>query len=245
MRQENINKILRVYFEYPGKKFTVRTLASLTKIPRSSVQVLLNDLKKEKLLDKNNESIASIYFNIKKINYFIDEITKIGLIDYLVEELNPSLIILFGSFRKGESDKESDVDLFIESLVKKELDLGKFEKKLNHKIDLFVESNINNLREDVSFLVEDYYEIIKELLVAYLLKNGLKSQNHQCLISYFYKMHPELENEADLISHMSFFRNRMGYYGEEIPRDFYINNKGEFDKIIEILLNLVANNRKF
>ncbi|HLD55009.1 MAG TPA: hypothetical protein VJB35_01990 [Candidatus Nanoarchaeia archaeon] len=102
-----------------------------------------------------------------------------------------------------------------------------------------------NLGEDVSFLVEDYYEIIKELLVAYLLKNGLKSQNHQCLISYFYKMHPELENEADLISHMSFFRNRMGYYGEEIPRDFYINNKGEFDKIIEILLNLVANNRKF
>ena len=149
MRQENINKILRVYFEYPGKKFTVRTLASLTKIPRSSVQVLLNDLKKEKLLDKNNESIASIYFNIKKINYFIDEITKIGLIDYLVEELNPSLIILFGSFRKGESDKESDVDLFIESLVKKELDLGKFEKKLNHKIDLFVESNINNLQENL------------------------------------------------------------------------------------------------
>src|SRR3989339_808995 len=98
MRQENINKILRVYFEYPGKKFTVRTLASLTKIPRSSVQVLLNDLKKEKLLDKNNES---------------------------------------------------DVDLFIESLVKKELDLGKFEKKLNHKIDLFVESNINNLQENL------------------------------------------------------------------------------------------------
>ena len=95
-------------------------------------------------------------------------------------------------------------------------------------------------REDeVSFLVEDYYEVIKELLVAYLLKNGMRSKNHQCLISYFYKMHPELENEVDLISQMSFFRNRLGYYGESVPKEFYETKKREFDGVVDILSNLV------
>ena len=92
---------------------------------------------------------------------------------------------------------------------------------------------------EVSFTVEDYYEVIKELLVAYLLKKGMRSQNHQCLISYLYKMHPELENEVGLIMQMSFFRNRLGYYGEKVPEDFYKSKKGEFDKIIKILLDLL------
>lgn len=97
----------------------------------------------------------------------------------------------------------------------------------------------NFLEEEISFLVEDYYEVIKELLVAYLLKNGMRSKNHQCLIAYLYKMHPDLENEVNLISQMSFFRNRLGYYGESVPREFYEDKKEEFDKIIGVLLNLL------
>ena len=30
--------------------------------------------------------------------------------------------------------------------------------------------------DNVSFVVEDYYEVIKEILVAYLLKNGLRAK---------------------------------------------------------------------
>ncbi|MBS3143865.1 hypothetical protein J4446_03265 [Candidatus Woesearchaeota archaeon] len=40
-------------------------------------------------------------------------------------------------------------------------------------------------KETASIITENYYEIIKELLTALLLKNGLKSDNHECLISYF------------------------------------------------------------
>ena len=75
--------------------------------------------------------------------------------------------------------------------------------------------------ENISLIVDDYYEVIKELLVAYLLKNGLRSKNHQCLISYFIKENPEFERESVLISQMSFFRNRLGYYGESVPVKFY------------------------
>ena len=95
--------------------------------------------------------------------------------------------------------------------------------------------------ENVSFVVEDYYEVIKELLVAYLLKNSLKSKNHQCLISFFYKENPSFEKEAHLISQMSFFRNRLNYYGEEIPMKFYEKNKEEFNSIINLLKKLTSN----
>ena len=93
--------------------------------------------------------------------------------------------------------------------------------------------------ENVSLIVEDYYEVIKEMLVAYLLNNGLSSKNHQCLISYFYKKNPNFEKEAYLIAQMSFFRNRLNYYGESIPLDFYKKNKEDFESIIKIIRSLI------
>ena len=59
--------------------------------------------------------------------------------------MNPSCIIVFGGVRKGEYDKESDVDIFVESSESKNVDLSSFERKLKHRIDLFVEPNINKL----------------------------------------------------------------------------------------------------
>lgn len=93
--------------------------------------------------------------------------------------------------------------------------------------------------ENVSFIVEGYYEVIKELLVAYLLKNGLRSKNHQCLISYFYMNNKDYEYEAELISRMSYLRNRLNYYGEMIPFGFYNKNKESIKKIINLLSGLV------
>jgi len=88
-------------------------------------------------------------FENKKINYFAEKILTSGLVDELVTKLSPSCIILFGSIRKGDSVKESDIDLFVESPVKKEVNLKKFERKLKHKIQLFIESDINNLQPNL------------------------------------------------------------------------------------------------
>ena len=124
--------------------------------------------------------------------------------------------------RKVEVDEER-----IKSIVEKSMQrLDRAQK---------TELNLNT----VSFIVEDYYEVIKELLIAYLLKKGLRSKNHQCLISYFYKENPNHEKEAYLISQMSFFRNRLSYYGEDIPIEFYEKNKKEFKDIINLLRKLV------
>ena len=94
-------------------------------------------------------------------------------------------------------------------------------------------------QENVSFIIEGYYEVIKELLVALLLKNGLKSKNHQCLISYFYKEYPDHEFEANLISNLSYLRNRLNYYGESIDISFYQKNEKDIGDIIELLLKII------
>jgi uncharacterized protein (UPF0332 family) len=92
---------------------------------------------------------------------------------------------------------------------------------------------------EIDFAVEDYYEVVKELLIAYLLKKGLRSQNHQCLISFFYKNNPDLEFEANLMQKMSFYRNRLNYYGEDVPKEFFSENKENFEKVIKLLFGLV------
>ena len=137
----------------------------------------------------------------------------------------------------GECEKK-----FIRNVEIDEERINSIVKKALQRLKRAEDTNVSE--ENVSFIVEDYYEVVKELLVAYLLKNGLRSKNHQCLISYFYKQNPNYENEAFLISQMSFFRNRLDYYGEDIPVAFYLKNKEEFKRIINLVLELIGNKIK-
>src|SRR3989338_8029980 len=127
-----------------------------------------------------------------------------------------------GFIRQVEADKEKTVSV-IETA----------EARLKFLKGLQADKN------NSSFIVEGYYEVIKELLVALLLSKGLRSKNHQCLISYFYHTYPEYEAEAYLIAQMSYLRNRLDYYGERIDFDFYEKNKADFDNIITIIKNLI------
>lgn len=142
------DKLLELLFEYPNKRFTVRQIAKKTNIPSSSIQRYLERLRKEHFI-KKNELIINNYSKFLKAFFIVNKIHKMGLVDYLREELNPSVIIVFGSVRKGEYDYESDIDLFVESSVKKDLDLSRFEKILKHKIQLFIESDINKLQSNL------------------------------------------------------------------------------------------------
>lgn len=144
-----INILMREFYEHPERKFSIRELEERTKIPRTTIHRYLKELRKKNLINKDNSQKETSLFEIKKINYYIEELFKSGLIDYLIQSLNPSCIILFGSFRKGESDSESDIDLFIETYSKNKIDLSKYEKKLGHKISLFNETKITKLNKEL------------------------------------------------------------------------------------------------
>ena len=83
----------------------------------------------------------------KKISIIYD-LESSGLVDELWEELSPEAIILYGSYARGESIENSDVDIFIIGKEKK-VSLEKFEKRLNKKVHLMFESDIKNISKEL------------------------------------------------------------------------------------------------
>lgn len=121
---------------------------------------------------------------------------------------------------------EKDIDK-IKSIIK----MSELELKIISKIE------INN--DTASKLSKDYYEIIKELLTALLLAHGMKSSNHECLISFFKHNFPQYEFEAKIMHELKNIRNRVSYDGCFIEGGYISRNMVEFTHIIGLLKNLI------
>jgi len=108
-------------------------------------------------------------------------------------------------------------------------------------IRLRVTKDIKLDEETASIIATDYYEIIKELLVALLLKNGLKSDNHECLIAFFKHKFPEYgyETETETMHSLKNVRNRVSYDGIFVKKDYIETNKLEFEHIIKLLSKIL------
>jgi len=147
MGQENqkMDKVLEVIFENPEKSLNIRDISKYANVPRSTVHRYLRTLQRLNIIDKNNKFVINSYTRFLKSVHIIQKLFTSGLLDYLEEKLSPSAIILFGSARKGEYAKESDIDIFIETTKHAPLELSRFEKKIKHKLQLFVEPDINKL----------------------------------------------------------------------------------------------------
>ena len=143
------DRVLEFLFNNSNKKFTVREISRKTKISTSTVQRYIKTLKKRGFIDKDNSANITPYFKLEKAFFIIEKAFETGLMDYLDSNFNPSLIVLFGSARKGEYDSESDIDIFIESVKTPTINLLSFEKKIGHKIELFIRKDIKDLPENL------------------------------------------------------------------------------------------------
>jgi len=148
------SKIMDLFCEEPSRCFQIREIARITKIAHTSVKNKLKELEKEKLIKKVKTNIYYSYAANQNSKYKTYKqitmqwkIQNSGLIDYL-ETLLPKCIILFGSVRKGEYTKTSDIDIFIQTKETK-LQLKEYEKKLKHLINIFFEENINSLSDEL------------------------------------------------------------------------------------------------
>jgi len=151
--KEDIEKL---FFENPSKEFYLREVSKLTKVPKTTVQRVLISLKNQNLInklktkpyEKYRANTENFYYKYYKKARMIEEIHKSGLMDYLIEKFNPNVIILFGSFAKGEYDIKSDIDLFLGSNESR-IDLNNYEKKLKHKINIIFEKNLGGLNTEL------------------------------------------------------------------------------------------------
>ena len=161
LQKNNKYKILRIFFDNPlpkGIGFQLREMSRKVNIAPASVKIYLNELEKEKLIIKEKHRIYNypVYYANRDNEEFrflkrLDNMMKIkesGLLDYLTESCMPGVIILFGSSSLGEDIKESDIDLFVMCKEEK-IDLDKFEKKLNRKINIFFTENFNTLSKEL------------------------------------------------------------------------------------------------
>jgi uncharacterized protein (UPF0332 family) len=98
--------------------------------------------------------------------------------------------------------------------------------------------------ETASPITADYYEIIKELLVALALLHGFKSDNHECLIAFFKEYYPQYEYEVTIIYKLKNNRNKISYNGFFVKKQYLDENRKEFERIINLLNNLLSEKLK-
>jgi uncharacterized protein (UPF0332 family) len=107
------------------------------------------------------------------------------------------------------------------------------------KIRLKVVNESKGDDERAFIIAEDYYEIIKELLTALLLKHGLKSDNHECLIAFFNHKFSQYSDEVQTIHQLKEVRNRTSYDAVFVKKSYIDMNKLEFEHIIKLLEKLI------
>lgn len=132
-----------------GKNKSVRNISKELKIPTSTTQRYIKILRNDNIIDKNNKLKYTINVKLKKMNFFLSNILSSNVINELIEFYNPTCIILFGSIQKGEYFKDSDIDLFIESENKNIANLSKYERKIGHKFEIFIEDDIKKLPKNL------------------------------------------------------------------------------------------------
>ncbi len=161
------DKLKEIFFNFPQKSFGLRELSRLSKVPKSSLQRELKDWIKAKLIKSRNEGYianeSDFWYRFRKKIFLLEQIYNSGLVDFLQEQASPQVIILFGSGSKSEYVQKSDLDLF---LLAKEasLNLQKFEKKLNRKINILFKDSLSQLNP----------ELLNNIINGYKLNGYLK-----------------------------------------------------------------------
>ncbi len=166
---EAFNKVINWFFSFPSIEISLNDLSQNLKISKTTANRIVTQLSEEKFLKK--EVLGKIWriscnlnhpFNItRKISHNLHMIYESGIIEETHKIIpNPRVIILFGSYRKGDDTEKSDIDIAVETLDNENLRiielgvLSRFGYRSNvtvnlhifsrNKIDLNLFTNIAN-----------------------------------------------------------------------------------------------------
>lgn len=154
MKRKSIKEAIKEhFFTHPSAQLRVRQIERELKLSLPSVIASAHELKKEGMLKEVKMGNVVFYaadraskeFLLEKKLFNIKMLYASGLIDFLVDKLSNPTILIFGSYAKGEDIERSDIDLYIETPSKKEVNLEKFEKILQRKIQIFKHSSIHSI----------------------------------------------------------------------------------------------------
>ena len=148
-------KVLEVFFIEPNTVHFIKEISKKIKLAPTSVRNYIKDLLARNLIKKkkakpfdgfmaNRENEDFIFYKRVYNLYSLNDLNK-----FLIKNLWPKVIVVFGSYARGEDIEESDIDILIISKVKKDINLEKFEKKLKRKINLIIVDRLNKLDKNI------------------------------------------------------------------------------------------------
>lgn len=157
------NQIFRLMCIKSGQKLNQREIARhLTVTPTGIAKALINleknlliKVEKNKIMNLNLISLNRIQKTLKlKQLENLKQLYELELTEYLEEKYPGTIIILFGSFAKGEDTTKSDIDIAIIGSKNKNINLENFEKKLERQINI---NTYNSIKEINKELKENLY----------------------------------------------------------------------------------------
>ncbi len=152
---KNIKDKIKGYFlTNPTSKMRVRQIERELGLPLPSVIRYCKELERERILKGEKISNIHLYSADRSSKRYLAEkrlfnlslIVECGLVDYLIDEYSNPVIVLFGSYSRGEDIESSDVDLYVQTPSKKEIKMEKFEKILGRNIQLFIYSDLRQVK---------------------------------------------------------------------------------------------------
>ena len=155
MIRKSIKETIKDYFfMHPTEKLRVRHIERTLQLPLPSVIRYCKELKKEDILTITKIGNITFYtanrthatYTLEKKLFNIKQLHESGLLTYLREALNNPVIVLFGSYANGEDTESSDVDIYIETPSKKEINVKKYEQILQRKIQTLKHKNIKQIQ---------------------------------------------------------------------------------------------------
>lgn len=95
-----------------------------------------------------------------------------------------------------------------------------------------------------SILFHNKYDILREIVSAFILFDKIKSSNHLCLFAHLCKKHPELELNWEDFETFRILRNQICYEGKEVSDDVWKKIRVKFDIYIRTFIKEVENKLK-
>ena len=153
MKRKNIKETIRDYFfTNPTSKLRVREMERKLHLPLPSIIRYCAELEKDGILRiikiggiRLYNASGSDKYHLEKKLFNIRQLYESGLVQFLKIQLSNPVILLFGSYSKGEDIEKSDIDLYVETFSDKKLNLENYERVLRREIQLFRATGIKTI----------------------------------------------------------------------------------------------------
>jgi predicted nucleotidyltransferase len=153
------NEIFRLLCIKVGSKLNQREIATLLKVSPTAVGKALSLLEKECLVKVERSKTMNLsYILLNRDNPFAVSLKRVenlkmlyesGIVEYFGDTFPGCVIIMFGSYSRGEDTVKSDIDIAVLGSKRKDTELAKFGKMLERPVVLNFYDDIKGLDKNL------------------------------------------------------------------------------------------------